>query len=188
MNHPASDKDVELLRAIGGGDRTALSRFYDQYAPLLFSLAFRILNDQQEAEDVLREVFVQIWDQARTWHPGQGRPLSWAVALTRNKAVDYLHAYQHRGKLLEQVAAEMVVRAPGSPTANDSLRSRQCAELISTAVAELPEDQRKAIEVTFFSGLTGAEISETLKAPSDTVTAQICSGLLTLRERLEGRI
>ena len=188
MNQPATDKDVELLRSISGGDRMALSRFYDQYAPLLFSLAFRILNDQQEAEDVLREVFVQIWDKAGAWHPGLGRPLSWAVALTRNKAVDYLHAYQNRSKLMEQVAGEMVVRAAGSPTANDSVRSRQCAGLISATVAELPEEQRKAIEITFFSGLSQQEISETLKEPSDVITGQICTGLLTLRERLEGRI
>jgi len=180
------DRDVELLRSISGGDRPAFSRFYDQYGGVLFSLAFRILNDQQEAEDVLREVFGQIRDQAAAYHPGLGQPFSWAVTLTRNKAVDYLHAYQNRAKLSEQVAGEMLVRIPGSPTANDSVRSRQSAELITTALAELPADQRQAIEITFFSGLAQPELAETLQASSAVIPARIRSGLRTLRERLEG--
>jgi RNA polymerase sigma-70 factor (ECF subfamily) len=180
------DNDVELLRSISEGDRYAFSRFYDQYSKLLFSIAFHILNDQKEAEDVLQEVFVLIWDKAGTYHSRLGKPSSWAVALTRNKAIDYIRANQRRSKLAEQAATEMSVNSPGSATANESVRGRENAELIGSAVADLPEDQRQAIEMAFFSGLTQNEISETLKEPLGTIKARIRRGMLKLRDRLEG--
>jgi len=178
--------DVDLLRRIGEGDRQAFSRFYDQYAGLLFSVAFRIINEQQEAEDVLQEVFGQIWHQARTYHPRRGRPSGWALTLTRNKATDYLRAYQQGAKLQEQASAEMVVRSAAAPTANALVRSRSSTELIAAAVAELPQDQRKAMELAFFTGLTLHEISAVLHEPVGAVSARIRGGLLKLRTRLEG--
>jgi RNA polymerase sigma-70 factor (ECF subfamily) len=178
--------DVALLRSISEGDRYAFSCFYDQYAKLLFAIAFRILNDQKEAEDVLQEVFVQIWEKSGSYSPLLGKPVSWAVTLTRNKAIDYLRAHQRRSKLLEQASAEMLAHASGSPRANASARGAEHAELISTAVAELPADQRKAIELAFFTGLTQNEISETLKEPLGTIKARIRRGMLKLRAQLEG--
>ena len=186
MNQPVMDNDVDLLRRMGEGDRQAFSRFYDQYAKLLFSLAFRILNEQQEAEDVLQDVFVQIWNQARAYHPRWGKPGGWALGLTRNKAVDYLRAYQHDDKLREQAAAEMLIRSATAPTANASVRGTGSVESISAAVAELPEDQRRAIELAFFTGLTQRELAETLNEPAGIINARIRSGLLKLRRRLEG--
>ena len=186
LNEPVMDNDVELLRSISAGDRLAFSQFYDQYSKLLFSIAFRILNDQKEAEDVLQEVFVQIWDKAGNYNPNLGKPCSWAITLTRNKAIDYIRAYQRRSKLMEQATTEMLVRTPGAATANESVRGRENVELIGSAVAELPEDQRKAIEMAFFSGLTQNEISETLQEPLGTIKARIRRGMLKLRGRLEG--
>jgi len=185
-NENQPDPDVELLRGISAGDRHAFARFYEQYCKLLFSIAYRILNDQKEAEDVLQEVFLQIWDKAGSYNPVLGRPGSWAVTLTRNKAIDYIRAHERRSRLLENASTEMLVSTPGSPTAHESVHGRGDAELISSAVAELPADQRKAIEMAFFSGLTQHEISETLKEPLGTIKARIRRGMLKLRDRLEG--
>jgi DNA-directed RNA polymerase specialized sigma24 family protein len=80
--------DIELLDAISMGDRYAFSCFYDRYAKLLFSIVHRILNDKKETENVLQEVFGGIWDKAGSYHSGWGRPVSWAVALAQNKAID----------------------------------------------------------------------------------------------------
>jgi RNA polymerase sigma-70 factor (ECF subfamily) len=183
---PVMDNDVELLRSISEGDRYAFSCFYEQYSKLLFSIAYRILNDEKESEDVLQEVFLQIWDKAGAYNPTLGKPASWAVTLTRNKAIDHIRANQRRSKLLEHASTEMLVRSPGTLTANESVHGRENEELISTAVAELPADQRKAIEMAFFSGLTQNEISETLKEPLGTIKARIRRGMLKLRDRLEG--
>ena len=180
------DKDIELLRCISEGDRYAFSCFYDNYSRLLFSIAFRILNDQKEAEDVLQEVFLQIWDKAGSYKPELGKPSSWAVTLTRNKAIDYIRAGQRRSRLLELASTELLVRQPGAAAANESVRSRDGTELITSAVSELPEDQRRAIEMAFFTGLTQHEISETLQEPLGTIKARIRRGMMKLRGRLEG--
>lgn len=182
VTEPVIDNDVELLREIGAGDRTAFARFYDSYSKLLFSIAFKILNDSKEAEDVLQEVFLQIWDKAGQYDSRLGKPVSWAVTLTRNKAIDHIRSSQRRAKLMEDAAVEM---SPEEP-ANESVRGRESATLISSAVAELPAEQRQAIELAFFRGLTQNEISETLKEPLGTIKARIRRGMLKLRDRLEG--
>jgi len=185
-NQTVVDQDVALLRSISEGDRGAFSRFYEQHCKLLFSIAFRILNDQKEAEDVLQEVFLQIWDKAGSYNPALGRPGSWAVTLTRNKAIDHIRAHERRSRLLESASTEILARAPGAATANEAVHGRADPELVSSAVAELPADQRKAIEMAFFSGLTQHEISESLNEPLGTIKARIRRGMLKLRERLEG--
>ena len=186
LDQPEVDKDIELLRCISEGDRYAFSCFYDNYSRLLFSIAFRILNDQKEAEDVLQEVFLQIWDKAGSYKPELGKPSSWAVTLTRNKAIDFIRAGQRRSRLLELAATELLVRQPGAAAANESVRGRDGTELITSAVSELPADQRRAIELAFFTGLTQHEISETLQEPLGTIKARIRRGMLKLRGRLEG--
>jgi len=182
---PETNQDVELMRGISQGDRWAFACFYDQYCKLLFAVAFRILNDQKESEDVLQEVFLQIWDKAGSYNPALGKPISWAVTLTRNKAIDYIRAHQRRTKLMEHAATEMLANAPGA-TANEAVHGRQNEELINSAVADLPVEQRTAIEMAFFCGFTQNEISETLKEPLGTIKARIRRGMLKLRERLEG--
>ena len=190
MNEPALDleRDVELLRRIAGGDRSAFASFYDQYSGLLFSIAVKVLNDAKEAEDVLQEVFVQIWNKADAYDPLLGKPASWAVTLTRNKAVDRIRASQRRSRLLEQAAVEANGSPDHSPSANEKLHGKENAEMIRSVVAALPPDQRCAIELAFFSGLTQDEISQTLQEPLGTIKARIRRGMFKLREKLEGRV
>ena len=150
VNEPVPDQDVGLLREIGAGDRSAFARFYDSHSKLLFSIAFRILNDSKEAEDVLQEVFLQIWDKAAQYDARLGKPVSWAVTLTRNKAIDHIRSSQRRFKLMEQAGAELAAQSDTGETANGSAHGNENAALIQSAVAGLPEEQRKAIEMAFF--------------------------------------
>jgi RNA polymerase sigma-70 factor (ECF subfamily) len=186
MSETAQTNDVDLLRRIGDGDRTAFGLFYDQYSGLLFSIAVKILNDASEAEDVMQEVFLQIWDKAGGYNPLLGKPASWAVTLVRNKAIDRIRASQRRARLMEQATVEAASGPENSPTANERLHGKENAELIRNVVAGLPEDQRRAIEMAFFSGLTQNEISEKLQEPLGTVKARIRRGMLKLRDQLEG--
>jgi RNA polymerase sigma-70 factor, ECF subfamily len=188
MSEPALDleRDIQLLRRIGDGDRTAFANFYDQYSGLLFSIAVKVLNDAKEAEDVLQEVFMQIWNKADAYNPLLGKPASWAVTLTRNKAIDRIRASQRRSKLLEQATVEAGALPDHSPSANENLHGRENAEMIRSVVAALPPDQRRAIELAFFSGLTQDEISKTLQEPLGTIKARIRRGMLKLREKLKG--
>jgi RNA polymerase sigma-70 factor (ECF subfamily) len=189
MSEPALnfERDVELLRRIADRDRSAFSDFYDQYSGLLFSIALKVLNDSKEAEDVLQEVFMQIWNKADAYDQLLGKPVSWAVTLTRNKAIDRIRASQRRSRLLEQATAEAVL-PEDSPSANERLHGKENAEMVRSVVAALPSDQRRAIELAFFSGLTQDEIAKTLQEPLGTIKARIRRGMLKLREKLEGFI
>lgn len=183
---PDQARDVELLRLISQGDASAFAEFYDRYSTLLFSLAFKILREQKEAEDVLQEVFLQIWAKAANYDSRLGCPSSWAVVLTRNKAIDHVRALQRRGRLLEGATAEAGTGAGGNPgTANETVCGREQAEMIRSSVSGLPADQRAAIELAFFSGLTHQEIAEKLQEPPGTIKARIRRGLMKLREVLE---
>ncbi len=182
------DHEIELLRRISEGDRAAFAEFYDLYSTLLFSVAIKILHDQKEAEDVLQDVFVQIWEKAKVFDAKLGKPSSWAMTFVRNKAIDRIRASQRRARLVETATAEIVPSQPDCPTANESVCGREKADVIRTAVVGLPVEQRQAIEMAFFSGLTQNEISERLREPLGTIKARIRRGMLKLREKLEGRL
>src|SRR3984893_16283137 len=98
--------EVELLHRVGRGDRASFEAFYDRISGVLFSIACRVLNNQAAAEDVLQDVFIQIWDKAPLYNSSLGKPLTWAVTLTRNKAIDRLRSTQRRGRLQETVQRE----------------------------------------------------------------------------------
>lgn len=188
VNQPESgDRDTELLRGIAGGDRLAFAEFYDRHAVLMFSVASRILNDPVEAEDILQEVFLQIWEKAGKFDPKLGKASSWAAILVRNRAIDRIRASQRRLRLAQAAAPELAFAADSAtPSANERLHGAEKASLIHSAIQTLPEDQRHSIQLAYFSGLTHFEIAEKLQAPLGTVKARIRRGLLKLRDQLEG--
>ena len=176
--------DASLLRRIAAGESTALGEFYDLHSGALFALAFRILNDSKEAEDVLQDVFLQIWNKAGAYDPAQGHAFTWALTLTRNKAIDRLRSTRRRSRLLEEAAAQDACETtgfppPAAPAAQDE------AEMTRAALARLPKEQRRPIEMAFFGGLTQSEIACALNEPLGTIKARIRRGMLKLREELE---
>jgi RNA polymerase sigma-70 factor, ECF subfamily len=182
----ASDLDGELLRRIGAGDRDAFAEFYDRNSRLMFSVASKILNDAGEAEDVLQETFVQIWEKARKFDPKLGKPSSWVAIMVRNKAIDRIRASQRRSRLADEAGAEFAIASEVRDTANEAMHGHEKAKLIQSAIVELPVEQRRAIELAYFSGLTQDEISKKLNEPLGTIKARIRRGLLKLRDQLEG--
>lgn len=179
------EDDAELLRLIAAGDRLAFATFYDLHSMVMFSVACKILHDPGEAEDVLQEVFLQIWEKAGNYDPLLGKAASWAVTLVRNKAIDRIRAWQRRMRLAEAAGTEQSSKE-SDDTVNEAVHGGEKAKLIQSAIGGLPADQRQAIELAFFSGLTQNEISEKLREPLGTVKARIRRGLLKLRDQLEG--
>ena len=180
------DQDVELLRRIGLGDRAAFAEFYDRHSALMFSVASRVLNDAGEAEDVLQETFMQLWQKAGNFDPKLGKAASWVATLTRNKAIDRIRSSQRRNRLADEAGAEFAIASEVRDTANEAIHGHDKAKLIQSAIVELPAEQRHAIELAFFSGLTQDEISKKLSEPLGTIKARIRRGLLKLRDELEG--
>ena len=180
------ERDIELLRLIAESNRAAFAEFYDRHSTLMFSVAAKILKDSGEAEDVLQETFVQIWEKATNFDPQLGKASSWVCILVRNKAIDRIRASQRRSRLAEAAGAEFNLVAEADETANEAVHGREHAKLIQSAIIGLPAEQRHAIELAFFSGLTQDEISQKLNEPLGTIKARIRRGLLKLRDQLEG--
>jgi len=123
---PAEQKQVDLLRGIAGQDRLAFGEFYDQTAVTLFSLAVRMLGDAHEAEEVIQDVFLQIWNKAATFDSAIGQPLHWAMSITRNRCIDRLRSRQRRSQILvETESGEPDRPAEMAPVAADTAARRR---------------------------------------------------------------
>ena len=186
VNEESAKIDTELLGQIAQGDRAAFSRCYDRYSGILFSIVVKVLNDPKEAEDVLQEVFLQIWDKAEVYKRELGAPFSWFVTMTRHKAIDRLRSAQCRYRLLDEVKEETAILIKAAASFKSDAESRETSALVRSAVKTLPHDQRQAIELAFFGGMTQNEISESLGQPIGTIKARIRRGMLKLRDALEG--
>jgi RNA polymerase sigma-70 factor (ECF subfamily) len=176
-----------LIRRMAGGDKDALAELYDNLSRPLYSTAKYILNDASEAQDVVHDVFLSLWKNAGTFDSSRGAAFSWAVTLTRNRSIDRLRTRANRARLLGQsVPGDL---GYGSAIgADDRVDLGDRAAAVRTALAELPKEQQRALELAFFSGLTQREIAEKLSEPIGTVKARIRRGLLKLRDALANRL
>ena len=173
--------DVELLHAIASGDEGALARLYDQYRVILFGLLVRILSSREEAEDILQEVFLQVWRRAADFDETRGKPFTWLVTLTRSRAIDRLRQLGARQRLATSAAQEQPEEA--SDAVKETFRSEQ-REIVQRALAGLPEEQRHALHLAYFEGLTQSEIAAKLDAPLGTVKTRMRAAMIKLRTTL----
>jgi RNA polymerase sigma-70 factor (ECF subfamily) len=183
--HLPNEVDAELARQMSNGDEGAFATFYDRFAPGLFSMIYAILRDQKESEDVLQEAFVQMWKRTATYDASRSSLFTWAVMISRHKAIDRLRSRQRQSRLNEAVASETNA-VPAVDRADNALARSDERERVRAALAQLSAAQREAIDLAFFAGLTQAQISERLGTPLGTVKARIRRGLLALREVLGG--
>jgi RNA polymerase sigma-70 factor (ECF subfamily) len=180
--------DREMLLRVGHGDQAAFSAFYDRLSGPLYSLALKMLGDASDAQDTLQEVFVQIWSRASTYDPEKSSVFSWAVLLTRSRAIDRLRARDRRLRVVVGSTADenKVAEATDASTvesAADTANKKDEAAHVRSLLNSLPEDQRQAIELAFFGHRTHHEIAAQLGQPLGTVKARIRRGLLKLREQ-----
>ncbi|MBI3250167.1 MAG: sigma-70 family RNA polymerase sigma factor [Deltaproteobacteria bacterium] len=180
---PTGEPDwIPLLQRIAQGDQTAVADLYDATSHMVFGLALRILSDRAIAEDVVVEVYSQVWGQAQTYDVQRGTPLSWLLTVTRSRAIDALRSRQRvqRAEPLDTVAD-----APdGTPGPEEISSTAERRRVISQALASLSPDQRQVIEMAYYSDLSHSEIAARLGQPLGTVKTRIRTGLLRLRERL----
>jgi RNA polymerase sigma-70 factor (ECF subfamily) len=162
-----------LLRRIAGGDHKALGEVYDLFAGMAYGLALRILRDATEAEDVVQEVFVQAWRQASRYDAGRGSPEAWLCTIARSRALDRLRRRTAR----REEPSEAAPLPSGAPRTEEALAVR-------TALQGLPEDQRRALELAYYEGLTQSEIARRLGEPLGTIKTRIRTGMIRLRETL----
>lgn len=183
------ETDEALFARVSRGDAEAFASFYDRHEGLLFGVAWRILMSDVDAEDVLQEAAVLIWERAPAYDASLGRPLSWAVTLVRNKAIDRLRSVRRRNDLLARACQEAGEgESAGTGGGDDSAVAAEVSGSVRQTLKKLPTEQREAIELAFFSGLTQSEIAEHLGQPLGTIKARIRRGMLAMRDALEGTL
>ena len=180
-----ADLQADLLRRIAAQDRAALAELYDQTAGVFYATALRMLGDAAEAEEVVQDVFVQIWTKAGSYDAKLGKPFYWAMRIARNRSIDRLRARQRRSRVFEPATEENTATAAAPEMDPSTLLGADEAAAVQSAVKSLPADQRQTIELAFFGGLTHAEIAAALNEPLGTVKARIRRGMLKLRESLQ---
>ena len=176
-----------LFARIAAGEAIAFAEFYDRHASLFFGLACKILGDSQDAEDVVQEACVRLWERAPQYDSSLGRPLSWAVAIVRHGAIDRLRARQRQAAVVRPSGeSEDLPEAPAEVVAPAAMDLADTVTLIRQTMLSLPEAQQTTLRLAFFDGLTHLEIAQRLGVPLGTVKARIRRGLMALRDTLEG--
>jgi RNA polymerase sigma-70 factor (ECF subfamily) len=181
--------DAELVTLAGQGEVRALEVLYDRYARAAFAFAVRIVGDPLEAEEILQEVFLRVWQQANRFQHARGSFASWLLSITHNLAIDALRRRQRRPQQADKLDFMDVLRSEVD-TAVDLEEAVVVAELrrqVQAAMAQLPARQREVLELAYFQGLTQREIAELLDEPLGTVKTRMRLGLQKLQEALQAQ-
>ena len=172
--------DIALIERIVARDASAVGELYDRHNRLLYGLIFRILRDRSDADDVLQEVFMAVWNRAETYDVAVGSPAAWLVRIARNRAIDRFRTNTARVRALE--SAPLGLQSSETPETSASLSEQQRA--VVRALDAIPREQRDLIQEAYYLGLTHSELAERHKLPLGTVKTRIRTGLLTLRQQL----
>lgn len=171
--------DLALVTAIRSGDQGAMGELYDRYSSIVYSVALRVLQDTGAAEDVLQEIFMQLWRNPGAFDASRGNMGAWLAVVARHRAIDAL-----RRRKPENDIADIIISVEPD-LASEAERAR-VMEKVRAALGTMPKEQRLAIEMAYFEGLTHSEIAEKTGEPLGTIKTRIRNGLMTLRKVLAG--
>jgi len=183
-----SPADGELVARAAQGEERAIGALYDRYGPMLYAVAYRIVGQRADAEEVVVEAFAQAWRDAARFEPGRGSVAGWLTMMARSRALDLVRARGRRDRVTASAAADR----PGAPIAMGEMgpdpssaldldeRRRQVRQALET----LSPPQRQAIELAYFEGLSQSEIAERLQEPLGTVKTRVRLGMQKLRDCL----
>lgn len=171
-----------LIQQVAQHDREAFSQLYDHCSSLVFSLAMRMLKVRSDAEDLLQEVFVQVWRQATNYSAERGSPEAWIINIARSRAIDKLRSIRRMEKSF--VLTDDPAQAESKENVESTVAESEAKLTMNSAMANLPDAQRKVLELAYFDGLTQTEIAQRLAEPLGTVKTRMRAGIQRLRALL----
>lgn len=184
-----SPADEVLLTGIVNGETLALEALYDRHSGAVYGLALRMLGVPQAAEDVVQETFWRVWHRGATFQQGKGQPVTWLLGIAHNLCIDELRRQRVRVAIQtthgDQPLLELL--ADESPSPEEETWLREQRRVVRAALAELPAEQQRTIELAFFCGLSQREIAEQMQEPLGTVKTRVRLALRKLRELLDRR-
>jgi RNA polymerase sigma-70 factor, ECF subfamily len=178
MPQPSTEDDSSLLALVQSGNEQAMASIFDRYSKVVYSVALRVLRDPAAAEDILQEVFMQIWRNPDGFTAARGSLGGWLTIVSRNRSIDIL-----RRKRPSTSVDDIALASPYNLA--DEAERNSLMERARTVIHKLPTEQRKTLEMAFFDGLTHSEIAEMTGDPLGTVKTRIRGALLTLRKAFQ---
>ncbi len=174
-----SADDMRLVARIRAGEQDAMSELYDRYGKIVYAVALRVLQDAAAAEDMLQDVFLQLWRNPNAFDASRGSLAAWLAVIARHRSIDRLRQRRPETDIDECVIA-------GGPDLRDETERRLVVEKVRQVLTGMNPDQRKLLEMAFFEGLTHSEIAKKTGEPLGTVKTRIRSGLQQLRAKFAG--
>ena len=174
--------EPQWMTQIAQQNQTALSQLYDRYAQIIYSIAYRSLGSVEESEEVLMDVFAQVWRTADRYDQAKARVDTWLFMIARSRIFDRLRSGQRRGKVTDALMAFDVV---DQVLENEDVEISERRELVATAMGKLPIEQRQVLELSYYGGLSHREISDQTGLALGTVKTRIRLGLDKLRSSLQ---
>jgi RNA polymerase sigma-70 factor, ECF subfamily len=176
-----ADNDEQLLAKIALGDRSAFGALYDRFSTPLYSLALKMLASEAEAQDLLQEVFLSVWNKATTFRAERGTAFSWVVAHLRHRAIDRIRSRRRRAELIEANAPDLEPSGSAMPSSSQNAVTSERAREVRSALGQITDEQREVLRLAYFEGLTLAEIAQDLEEPLGTIKARAYRGMARLR-------
>jgi RNA polymerase sigma-70 factor (ECF subfamily) len=173
---------AELISSIANDDQSAMSTLYDTTNRLVYGLLLRILNDSATAEEVLLDVYTQVWRQASRYDGTRGGPMAWITTIARSRAIDRLRSEKQTTQREESI--ETVVQYASSEDVEGDVANTELRTIIRRAMEVLTSEQREVIELAYFNGMSQSEIALKLNQPLGTVKTRTRIGMMRLRETL----
>lgn len=186
---PVDRSELSVMARLAAGDERALGELYDRHGVMAFSLALSIVSERADAEEVVADAFAQVWRNASSFDAARGSPTAWLSTIVHSRALDLLRSRRRRARVMDE-ATVMTAGGDGPATSasipppDHGVELSEAQRLVRQSLGDLPETQRKVLELAYFGGLSQTEIAERLAEPLGTVKTRMRSGMEKLRTAL----